>query len=100
MSDCKPSNCCDSNKGACDSGKQESDIDCPVAQELLCLAKEAKKELLKEKMKAIFEVKKGKKLDKIAEVAVEAVIACFEHQMAGKEACGEYQQNLKAAFKS
>ena len=66
----------------------------------MCLAKQAKSELLKEKMKKGFEAKIGKKMDKVAEVAVEAVINCFQHEMAGKEACNDYKEKLFSAFKS
>ena len=100
MSECNDNTSCNTNKDTCDSSSQKSNSQCTMAEDLLCLAKQAKKELLKEKMKAHFEAKKGKKLDKIAEIAVDAAIQCIEHQMAGKEACDEYKQNLQAAFKS
>ena len=51
-------------------------------------------------MKAHMQAKKGDKLDKIAEIAVDAVIACMEHKMAGYEACEEYKNKLKAIFQS
>lgn len=101
MGECKTdNNSCDTNKGSCESTTPKSEGQCTMAEDLLCLAKQAKKELLKEKMKVIFEAKKGKKLDKIAEAAVNAAIACMEHQIAGKEACNDYQQNLHAILKS
>jgi hypothetical protein len=97
MSECNNGSC-DSGKGSCESKPSSSD-GCNIAEDILCLAKSAKHELLKEKMKKGFEAKMGKKLDKIAEVAVDAVLACLEHKMAAKQGCEEYQAKLFAAFK-
>jgi len=81
--------------------KKNSDCsECTLAEDLKCLAKQAKQELLKEKMKSYFEAKKGKQLDKLAEIAVDAAISCMEHKIAGKEACNEYKQNLYSLLKS
>ncbi len=88
------------DKDSCESSEKKSDDCCTVAQDILCLAKQAKFELLKEKMKASFEAKIGKKMDKVAEVAADAVISCFQHEMAGKEACNDYKEKLLSAFKS
>jgi len=99
MSDCKTDASCDAQKGSCDSGQKPAGNECNIAQDLLCLAKQAKHELLQEKMKKVFEAKMGKKLDSIADVAVDAMIACMEHKMAEKAACSNYQEKLFAAFK-
>ncbi len=88
---CAPASACDTNSGASE--------ECCFAEELLCLAKSAKHELLKEKMKKILEARIGKKLDKVAEVAVDAVISCMQHKLAEKQACDQYKENLMAAFK-
>lgn len=100
MTECKTNDSRGSTPNACESNAPKSSSECTLAQDLKCLATQAKKELLKDKMKAIFEAKKGKKLDTIAEVAVDAAIACMEHQLAGKEACNDYQQRLYAALTS
>lgn len=105
MGDCNNNNnnSCDSNKGYCDSGVKkpmQSSGECTIAEDLLCLAKQAKHELIKEKMKKVLEAKIGKKLDKVAEVAVDAALACIQHQMAAKEGCDDYKAKLKAAFQS
>ena len=103
MGDCNEGYCstdkgsCDSGKGSCDSGTSE---ECTWAEDLLCLAKCAKHELLKEKMKKELEAKMGKKLDAVAKVAVEAVIKCMEHKMEAMEACNDYKEKLYAAVKS
>ncbi|MBK6895702.1 MAG: hypothetical protein IPH06_03835 [Alphaproteobacteria bacterium] len=101
MGDCNDNSCsteiCDSGKGSCDSGKSE---ECTWAEDLLCLAKCAKHELLKEKMKKELEAKMGKKLDAVAKVAVEAMLKCIEHKMEAMEACHDYKDKLYAALKS
>ena len=93
MSECKTDECCE-------TGKKESSDACTMAQEIYGLAKQAKFELLKEKMKAAFEAKIGKRMDAVAEIAAEAVIAYFEHQKAGKEACDDYHEKLSSAMKA
>jgi hypothetical protein len=92
-------NTCDTNKDSCSTGKKQSDDCCTLAEDILCLAECAKHELLKEKMKKLFDAKIGKKLDKVAEVAVEAVLACIEQKLAEKETCNSYKENLLAALK-
>lgn len=101
MGECNANtNTCDSNKNSCDTGAKQSSGECTVAEDLLCAAKQAKCELMREKMKKAIDAKIGKKMDKMAEVAVDAMIACMMHQMAGKEACNDYKEKLFAAFKS
>lgn len=101
MGECSTeNNSCDTNKNSCDSGSKKSSGECTIAEDLVCLAKEAKHELLKEKMKKVLEAKIGKKLDRVAEVAVDAALACMQHKMAAHEACKDYEQKLSAAFKS
>jgi predicted RNA-binding protein YlxR (DUF448 family) len=90
---------CDDKK-SCDTSEKKSGDGCTVAEDMLCLAKQAKCELLKEKMKASFEAKIGKKMDRVADVVADAVIACFQHEMSGKEACNDYKEKLFSAFKS
>jgi hypothetical protein len=99
MGECKIDN---SNKteSSCGSDIPEQEEHCTMAEDILCLAKCAKHELLKEKMKKLLEAKIGKKLDKVAEVAVDAVLACMEHKMAAKHACHQYEENLMAAFRN
>ncbi|HEU5047363.1 MAG TPA: hypothetical protein VFT64_05900 [Rickettsiales bacterium] len=89
------------NENTCSTeNNPKSNENCTIAEDILCLAKSAKHELLKEKMKKSFEAKIGKKLDKVAEVAVDAVLACLQQKMAAKQACEQYREDLMAAFKS
>lgn len=89
---------CDT-EGSCDTGNKKQDDCCKLAEDILCLAKCAKHELLKEKMKKVLEAKIGKKLDKVADVAVDALLACWQHEMEAKQGCENYKQNLFAALK-
>lgn len=102
MGECNTNtNACDTSKPAsCDTGAKPASGECTFAEDLLCAAKQAKCELMKEKMKKAWDAKIGKKMDKMAEIAVDAALACMMHQMAGKEACNDYKEKLFAAFKS
>ncbi len=66
---------------------------------LIWLAYSAKKELLKEKMKANLEAKVGKKLDEVANIAVDAMIDKYK----GMRECGkkrdEFEERLKDIFR-
>ena len=95
MTECTTTNTCETGQR---SHNQQDN--CTLAEDLLCLAKSAKHELLKEKMKKSLEAKIGKKLDKIADVAVDAVLACLQQKLAAKEGCDQYKENLFAALKA
>ena len=92
-SSCETETCCGEENCCCRSC-------CSKEEKILHLAKCAKHELLKEKMKKHFEAKMGKKLDKIAELAVDAVLAHMQHKKAEKHACEKLEADLEAAFNS
>jgi hypothetical protein len=96
---CHDDNSCDTGKGSCETNHRHEDECCTLAEDIFCLAECAKHDLLKDKMKKLFEAKIGKKLDKIAEVAVDAILASIENKIAAKEACNSYKENLLAALK-
>lgn len=95
---CHDENTCSTGSTKESCGPEKEDC-CTFAEDVLCLAECAKHELLKEKMKKVFEARIGKKLDKVAELAVNAFLDCMEHEMAGKHACEQYKENLFAALK-
>lgn len=103
MGECNTDHSCHENscetENSCDRGENRREEGCTMAEDLLCLAKSAKHDLLKEKMKKIFEAKIGKKLDQVAEVAVDAVLAHWQQTAAQKQACEQYKEKLTAAFK-
>jgi hypothetical protein len=76
-----------------------SDEDGGMGKHLLHLAKCAKHELLKEKMKKQLDAQIGKKLDKIAEAAVNAFVAYMQQKEAEKHACEQFEENLTTASK-
>mgnify|MGYP001584446662 FL=1 len=89
---CESGECCSGEQKQCCGSKECSCSSCCSKESqcgaydkfgmMMCLAKEAKMELLKEKMKKKFEALHGKKLDRIADFIVEAM---HEHKMAGNE---------------
>ncbi len=85
------SSCC-KDKSKCDKGGSK------CISTLLKLTRCAKKELLKEKIKANLEKKAGAKLDKVADLLVDAMIE--EHKAAGvdKERRAELQAKIKEVF--
>jgi len=93
MKQCLSNNSCET-ESTCHQGES-----C-VMEEIHHLAKCAKHELLKEKMKKHFEAKIGKKLDKVAEVVVDAVLARMQHKKADKQACEQFEEDLSSAYKA
>ena len=73
-------------------------VEATVFLTLLKLARCAKKELLKEKIKANLEKKSGAKLDKVADLLVDAMIE--DHKAAGvdKGRRAELEANIKEVF--
>ena len=72
---------------------------CSIEEEMLSLVKCAKHDLLKDKMKKLLEAKIGRKLDEVAAVTVNAIIAKMERKIAQKHACKQYEDELMAAWK-
>ncbi|MDD4616072.1 MAG: hypothetical protein PHW76_03010 [Alphaproteobacteria bacterium] len=68
--------------------------------ELMMLAKIAHKELLIEKMKAALEAKMGKKMDKIADIAVDAALSWMKNKMSERQAHAEFDEKLMDIFKN
>ncbi len=68
--------------------------------ELMMLAKVAHKELLIEKMKKALDAKMGAKMDKVADVAVDAALAWMKGKMAEKQAHEDFDSKLMDIFKN
>ncbi len=83
---------CSKDKSTCDKGGSK------CISTLLKLTRCAKKELLKEKIKANLEKKAGAKLDKVADLLVDAMIE--EHKASGvdKERRAELQADIREVF--
>ena len=65
---------------------------------MMCLVKEAKYELLKEKMKKKLELSEGKKLDEMANLMVEAVMEKHKGKMEFMRKKEETRKKLESAF--
>lgn len=100
---------CPSKTKQCSSGKGSVSSSCKekskcskggghCVSDLLKIARCAKKELLKEKIKASLEKKIGTKLDKVADLLVDAMIA--EHKARGVDSGrrAELQANIRDVF--
>jgi len=72
---------------------------CGKVDEFVNLAKSAHHELLKQKMKAAFEAKIGKKMDKVANVVVEAALVCMKDKMAERQAHEDFEKKLMDIFR-
>ncbi|MDD3030484.1 MAG: hypothetical protein PHS57_09485 [Alphaproteobacteria bacterium] len=70
------------------------------AEELFLLAKEAHRKLLKQKMMAAFEAKIGKKMDRVAALAVETALVYMQDKMKEKNERERFDQNLMEIFLS
>lgn len=97
----KGSDACPSKAKGCASGKDKSTCDkggSRCISTLLKLTRCAKKELLKEKIKASLEKKIGAKLDKVADLLVDAMIE--EHKALGvdKGRRAALQANIREIF--
>jgi hypothetical protein len=100
---------CTSKTKVCPSGKGSDSSSCKekskcskggsnCVSDLLKIARCAKKELLKEKIKVSLEKKIGTKLDKVADLLVDAMIA--EHKALGVDSGrrAELQANIRDVF--
>lgn len=91
-------NACDTQKEACSTGaaghKAEAE-NCDMHEKLLCLADQAWKEVLKEKIKAEIEKTSGQKLNNIAKLVAETNHRRWSHMIEGKQKCEEFKQQLR-----
>ena len=65
---------------------------------IMGLANEAWTELMKEKMKHAYEKATGDKMNKIAQVGVDACLAYWNNEMKDKAAFAEFEEKLKKAM--
>ncbi|MBY0551610.1 MAG: hypothetical protein K2W95_30285 [Candidatus Obscuribacterales bacterium] len=93
---------CSTDKGSChDASAQEcstggKEQECNLHEKLLCLADEAWKEVLKEKIKAEIEKSAGEKLTKLAKVVAEANGRRWQFMIQGKKACDDYKNHVRS----
>jgi len=96
------SNACDVTKAACsEAGEPAASSECcEMPEKLLCLADEAWKEVLKEKIKQEIEKASGPKLSALAKLVAETNHRRWSHFIEGKQKCDEYKEQVKAALLS
>lgn len=93
MTECNENSC--NEQSECSNSKGTG---CEMTDMMMCLADEAWKQLMVEKMKQQFEQQRGEKMNRVAAASIEASIAKWEHKMSGKMKCQEAKGKLKAAF--
>ncbi len=81
-----------SKKSKCDKGGGHK------ISKMMDLTRSAKKELLKEKIKANLEKKMGSKLDKIADLLVDAMLEEYKSSMEGKAQRSVLEKNIREVF--
>jgi hypothetical protein len=102
MCECKEEGCC-STKGCCcetSCGHNEEGFktECEVTNGMMKLANEAWGELLKEKMKKVYDKKNGEHMNKLAEVLVDTCTAYWHGKMQEKAKCAEFTEKIKQAM--
>lgn len=88
------SNCHDSKAAEC--AEKSSGQECNLHEKLLCLADEAWKEVLKEKIKEEIEKTSGAKLSALAKVVAEANGRKWQWMIQSKKACEEYKTQVRS----
>ena len=93
---------CDVSKEACTAtGAPGASTECcDVPEKLLCLADEAWREVVKDKIKREIEKTAGAKLDALAKLVAETNHRRWSHLIEGKQKCDEYKQQVKEALLS
>lgn len=73
---------------------------CNMPEKLLCLADEAWKEVVKDKIKKEIEKNAGAKLDALAKLVAEANHTKWTHLIEGKQKCDQFKDQVKEVFLS
>ena len=100
---CNEEKCCETNDSCCEDSKCGCENECScesnnMATMIKGLTNEAWSKLMKEKMKAAYEKAIGPKMDRMAQVGVEACIAYWNNQMKDKASFAEFEEKLKKAM--
>jgi hypothetical protein len=99
------SSSCDQTKGpdACGDTAAQHGGDsecCNMPEKLLCLADEAWKEVVKEKIKKEIEKNAGAKLDALAKLVAEGNHKKWSYLIEGKQQCDQFKDQVKEALVS
>ena len=98
--ECGEEKCCSEGKGECCCQKKEC---CESNSQdhgkmMMELANEAWSELMKEKMKTIYENAIGDKMNRVAQASVEACIAYWSNKMKEEHSWSEFEDKLRKAM--
>jgi len=91
---CHCNECCGQSSGT--GFKSE----CDMTAHLFDLANQAWEELLKEKIKKVYEKKLGEHLNKTAQVAADGCADYWQSKIQEKTKCKEFQEKVKEAMTS
>lgn len=86
------------SQGQCSTGSKEQE--CNMHEKLLCLADEAWKEVLKDKIKQEIEKSQGAKLASLAKLVAETNGRKWAYMIQGKKACDDYKTQVRVLFAS
>lgn len=95
------SNECSTDKGSCnDAGASANpckpgEQECNLHEKLLCVADEAWKELLKDKIKEEIEKSSGTKLSALAKLVAETNGRKWQWMIQGKKTCDDYKTQVR-----
>ena len=96
---CCGGGCCSSEADEkCSDESCEDTSSMDMSKMMMALANEAWADLMKEKMKAIYEKSMGEKMNKAAHVSVEACTDYWNSKMKGKDSWDKYSEKLKNAM--
>lgn len=90
-------NACSIDQGQC---HEEQNQECNLHEKLLCLADEAWKEVLKDKIKQEIEKTQGAKLNSLAKLVAETNGRKWAYMIQGKKACEEYKTQVRSLLSS
>ncbi len=90
-------NTCSTDQGQC---HEEQNQECNLHEKLLCLADEAWKEVLKDKIKQEIEKSQGAKLNSLAKLVAETNGRKWAYMIQGKKACEEYKTQVRSLLSS
>ena len=92
--ECGEESCCTAKSAECCCEEESKSM----GKMMMDLANEAWSELMKEKMKASYEKAVGDKMNKAAQVSVEACMAYWNNKMKEQASCAEFEEKLKRAM--
>ena len=89
--------CCDEKccSESCQCSCEETN---DISKEIMQLADKAWEELMKEKMKAAYEKAIGERMNKVAQVGIEASIAYWGSKMKAQSSWAEFEEKLRKAM--